>query len=591
MSNQHEQIKIEELLDLDVLRNLLEGFAATTGFSVIICRPDGKPLTPPSLGNKLCRKLHERDGSQKTCLDSMLAAARNISRIDNSSSVKCVSGASMFASPIEVEDQRVATIVVCDNPCKCFKDQPMEQIAERTGLKIDAVRQAMDETSTLQGERMDAAVGMIRSLATTLAQLSLREYQLKQRLSELTLLHDLTSLLAGRSDLDQILKIIAQQVVQAVQGKGCSIRIYNPETKELQIKAIANLSDEYLRKGALKLADSPIDQSALRGEPVQIENMLTDPRVIYKKEAEREGLVSGLAVGMIYRGQSVGVIHLYGGESHVYERFEVECLKAIASQAASAIINAQLYQESLESERMQRQLKLAGEVQRRMLPKRSPKIPGIEVGAVYEPTYLVGGDYYDFLELSNNRLVVAIADVVGKGVPASLQVASLKSTLRAYAGQVADLESLVSMTDRVFRQDCMIGEFATLFIGILDPATGIFEYVNAGHYPALLVRDSVIDQQEVTGPALAIFDEPEYKSCSLQLQPSDKIVLYTDGFLDAMNFDEQSFGLDRVMASVRKHANLSAQKIAENVLWDVRRFVGLATQADDMSMVVIKYVP
>lgn len=587
-----EQINIDELLDVKVLQDLQEGFAALTGYSMVFCRPNGDALTKPSMGNKLCRKLHDRDQSRRHCLDSMLEAARTVSRMDAPKPFHCLAGTHIFASPIEVDNQRVATIVVCGNPCQCMKNEPVEQIAIATGLSENEVSELLNrENQHPKEEQIDATLQILQSLATTLAQLSLRENQLRHRLNELTILHDLTSLLAGRSDLDQILKITARQVVQVVHGKGCSIRIYNPETRELQIKAVANLSDEYLKKGKLKLQDSPIDQEALEGRPVHIENMLTDPRVIYKKQAEQEGLVSGLAVGMIYRGRGVGVIHIYSSEPHVYDRFEVECLKAIASQAASAIINAQLYQESLEAERMQRQLKLAAEVQRRMMPKRSLKIPKLEVGSIYEPTYLVGGDLYDFIELTENRLAVVIADVAGKGIPASLQVASLKSTIRAYADQVDNLESLVMMTDRVFRQDSRIGEFATLMIGIIDPNKGLFTYVNAGHYPALLVRDSVIRQQQVTGPALTVFDNPEYGSHTLHLHPADKIILYTDGFLDAVNFDQQNFGLDRLMASIRKHSNLSAQKIAENVLWDVRRFVGLATQADDMSMVVIKYNP
>ncbi|NLE29969.1 MAG: SpoIIE family protein phosphatase [Phycisphaerae bacterium] len=591
MANELEQIKAEELLDLNVLQDMQEGFAGLTGLSIMVCKTSGEPLTRPTLGHRLCRKFHEHTDMASRCLEHMLAAAKAISINGPVKMVNSFSGTPIFVSPITVENNRIATIVVCANPCSCAQDRSVEQIAEQTKLPVGEVRELLEKTPKLEDDQLEATLTLIHSLATTLAKLSLREYQLRLRLGELTILHNLTSLLAGRSDLDQILKITAEQVVQVVKGKGCSIRIYNPDTKELQIKAVANLSQAYLRKGPLKLADSPIDQAALSGTPVPIENMLTDPRVIYKKEAEREGIISGLAVGMIYRGRGVGVIHLYGSGPQAYDRFEIECLKAIASQAASAIINAQLYQESIEAERTQRQLKMAGEVQRRMLPKRSPKMVKVDIGSVYEPTYLVGGDYYDFLELSGGRLGVVIADVAGKGVPASLQMVSLKATLRAYADQAPDLQTLVKMTDKVFRRDSLLGDFATLLIGIIDPEKGTFDYVNAGHYPALLVRDSKIEQQKVSGPALAIFDKPEFTPYTIELEPSDEIVLYTDGFLDAMNFDHHGFGLDRLRASIMKYSHLSAQKIAENVLWDVRRFVGLSTQADDMSMVVVKYNP
>ncbi|MFA5863250.1 MAG: GAF domain-containing SpoIIE family protein phosphatase [Phycisphaerae bacterium] len=415
--------------------------------------------------------------------------------------------------------------------------------------------------------------------------------ELRQRVNELTILHGLTSLLAGRADLDQILKITAEQVVKVVEGKGCSIRIYNPDTRELQIKAVANLSAEYLRKGPLKLERSPIDQAALAGEPAYIENMLTDPRVIYKEEAQREGIVSGLAVGMIYRGQAVGVLHIYSSQPHTYEHFEIECLKAIASQAASAIINAQLFQESIEAERMQRQLKMAADIQGHMLPKKSPNLPNIQIGSIFEPSYLVGGDFYDFQEFPNGQLGIVIADVAGKGIPASLQMASLRATIRAYIDQGKSLDALMKMVDKAFRRDSLSGEFATLIMGMIDPVKGTLTYVNAGHNPALLIRNHLVEQLKVSGPALAIFDDPEFPSQTIQLAASDRLVLFTDGIVDAMNFDGQSFSLNRLIASINRYADLSAQKMADNILWDVRRFIGLATQSDDMTLMVITYNP
>jgi phosphoserine phosphatase RsbU/P len=591
MANNFDQIKVEELLDLEVLQSLQDGFTSLSGLSVAICRTDGILLTRPSLGNNLCRLFHDQSESKSKCLESVIAAAKMISKLDQIQTVECFAGLTLFAAPIVVEGQRLATIVVCSNPCLSFQDRPLEEISRLTGLPAVEIKQALAESPRLAAEQLEASIMLLHSLATTLAKLSLREYQLRQRLKELTILHNLTSLLAGRADLDQILKITAEQVVKVVEGKGCSIRTYNPDTKELQIKAVANLSPEYLRKGPLKLERSPVDQAALAGEPVFMADMLTDPRVIYKKEAEQEGIRSGLAVGMIYRGQAVGVIHIYRSESRPYDRFETECLKAIASQGASAIINAQLYQEALESERMQRQLKLAAEVQGRMLPRKSPNFPNIQIGSIFEPSYQVGGDFFDFQEFPNGQLGIVIADVAGKGIPASLQMASLRATIRAYIDQAQDLETLVKMVDKAFHRDCLTGEFATLIMGIIDPQKGTLTYVNAGHNPALLVRNHLVEQLKVSGPALAIFDNPKFPMQTIQLEPADRIVLYTDGIIDALNFDQACFSLDRLIASINKYAELAPQKMAENILWDVRRFIGLATQADDMTLMAIKFNP
>ncbi len=591
MPDRKEHIKVEELLNLDVLQTLQDGFAELTGMTVLICRRDGKILTHPSLGNKLSRIICKRPEGKKNLIEAALSAARVAQ--DNNKTITNISFAGMplIASPIIVEGQRLATIVVASNPRYCFYETSEETVAKITGLAPEVVKDALRKTPNIAPRQMDASISLLHSIATTLAESSSREYQLRQRISELTIMHSIASLFAGRADLREILRITANQVIKLANARACSIRVYNARTKELRITAVANLSEDYLRKGPLKLKDSPIDREALSGKPVYIRNMQTDPRVVYKEQAAREGLVSGLAVGMIYRGRAVGVIHLYTDKERTFEKTEIETIKAIASQAASAVINARLFREALEAERMQRQLKMAAEVQRRMVPKEPPKFEEIEIGSIYEPTYLVGGDFYDFIELSDNRLAVAIADVAGKGVPASLQMASLRSTLRAYADRSESLSELIQQTDVAFRRDCMLGEFATLLFGIINPNEETFTYINAGHNPAMFIRGGKIEHLQVTAPALAVFENPEFKEELVNLSAGDKIVLYTDGMIDAMNFNQETFGLERFEASIKQHIDLPPKQAVKNILWDLRRFTGLATQSDDLTLVIIAYKP
>jgi len=590
MPNRVARAKVDKLLDLEVLQQLQDGFAALTGMTVILCRRDGKILTRPSLGNPLCRLIHDRrGGTDRRCIDSALETARTIAGDDLSQTAPCWAGIDQYAAPIIVEGSSLASIVVCTNPQVCFDNLIPQKIADLAGLSLEEVEEALIRTVAMDKRQLKAAIKFLHSLATTLAQLSHREYQLKHRVSELSMLHTVASMLAGRGDLNQILQITAEQVVQVTGAGACSIRIYNAESHELQIKAVASLSDEYLRKGPVKLESSPIDLAALKGEPVYIASMTKDPRVLYTKEAEQEGLASGLAVGMIHRGEAVGVIHVYTRERYKFDKFEIEALKALASQAASAIINVRLHLEAHRDEQMDRQLKLAGEVQRRMLPSSLPKVSNLDIGAIYDPSHEVGGDFYDFIELTDGRIGLAIADVEGKGVPASLQMASLRSALRAYSSNSYNIVQIVTLTDEAFKRDTLVGEFATLFFTIIDPAAGTLEYLDAGHNPPILVRQGKPMPLQVTGPVLGIFEDPDYQARSLTLEDGDALVLYTDGVIDAMNFDQETFGMARFLTSVTKYAHMSAQQVADNILWDVRRFVGLATQSDDISLVVLKY--
>lgn len=589
-ANRVAEAKVDKLLDLDVLQELQDGFAAITGMTVILCRRDGKVLTRPSFGNPLCRLIFEKNqASEHPCIISALEAARGITTADLTDSMSCWAGIDQYAAPIVVEGNRLATIVVCTNPRVCFESVSTEKINKAVGQDAVQIKDALSRTAKLDKRQLKAAIKFLHSLATTLAQLSHREYQLKHRVSELSMLHSIASMLAGRGDIDQILQITAEQVVDVTGADACSMRIFDAETRELQIKAVANLSDEYLCKGPVRLEDSPIDQAALTGEPVYISSMTDDPRVLYREQARQEGLASGLAVGMIHRGEAVGVIHVYTRRRYEFEKFEIEALRALVSLAASAIVNVRLHLEAHRAEQMGRQLKLAGEVQRRMLPKSPPCVPNLEIGTIYEPSQQVGGDFYDFLELPEGKIGFVIADVAGKGVPASLQMASLRSALRAYGQNDYGLVKIVTLTDEAFKRDTLMGEFATLCFAIIDPAAGTVEYLDAGHNPPILVRDGRVSQLEVTGPALGIFHQPDYQARTLDLRDGDMIVLYTDGVIDAMNFDHNTFGLKRLLTSVEKYADLGAQLVADNILWDVRRFVGLATQSDDISMVVVKY--
>jgi len=589
MKRHSEPAKVEELLNLPVIQQLQDGFADLTGAAVVLCRRDGRVLTRPSFGDQRCRSICQRvDGARQRFGRHAVRAARRMSRTDQTVRRRVRGGGYQCFAPIVISAGRVATLVVVTNAWAWFDGLGDTRIAAAVDLAESESASGSGAVAGIEPAGLDSAVEFLRSLTAALAEWSRRERQVRLRVREFAVLHSVASLYAGRADLDGILQITATQVVAVTQAKACSIRIFDREKSELRIKAVANLSDEYLRKGPVKLADSKVDQLALRGDPVPISDMADDPRVLYSQQAKREGLVSGLAVGMIHRGQAVGVVHVYTGRAYQFHRFEIDAIKAIATQAASAVINAKLYEEAHHAEQMDRQLALAGQVQRRMLPTELPDLPHVEIGTVYRPSYAIGGDFYDFLDLGANRLGLVMADVAGKGVPASLQMASLRSAMRAYGLAGHSIEQILGLTNSAFARDALVGEFASVFFGILDVGTCVLDYVNAGHSPPILARAGRLRALTGTCPVLGVFDAPGYKPSRLHLRDGDTLVLFTDGVFEAMNFDLKMFGIKRLRASIRKYAALSAQAMATNILWDVRRFIGLATRGDDISIVVVK---
>jgi phosphoserine phosphatase RsbU/P len=209
------------------------------------------------------------------------------------------------------------------------------------------------------------------------------------------------------------------------------------------------------------------------------------------------------------------------------------------------------------------------------------------VAARYVPSFELGGDFYDFIELEGH-LGVGIGDVVGKGIAASLLMASVRASLRAFAQDVYDIDEIMARINLALSRDTLTNEFATLFYGVLDPSTLRMTYSNAGHEPPLLLRKGKIIQLDVGGTVLGIDANHHYEKGLISLEPGDLMLLYTDGLCDAVNFDMKRFGRERVKQALLDMDGKSAQEALNHILWQMRRFVGLRASIDDTTLVTIK---
>ncbi|MBI1369576.1 MAG: SpoIIE family protein phosphatase [Planctomycetes bacterium] len=467
------------------------------------------------------------------------------------------------------------------------------------GERLPAAAGAFAEPVTTTGAPEDRlasmtpqadAVQFLYLLADTLAQVCHQGVQLRHRVEELTTLFQLSRLLSGQRSLPNVLQTIVRSVVELLNVKAAAIRLLDASRQELVIEATHNLSADYLNKGPIVLSRSELDQQALAGEVIYVANMSDDPRVMYPEDAKREGLASMLVAGMVYRGQPIGVMRIYTEKVTTFSDNRRNLVTAIAQLAAGAIHNARLDAERQEQRRIARQVQLAADVQRRLLPQKAPVMEPFDVAGVYEPCFELGGDFYDFIAFED-AMGIVVGDVVGKGVAASLLMASVRASLRAHVEDVYDLDEVMARVNVALTRDTRDNEFATVFYGTLDRHTLRLTYCSAGHDPALMYRDGAFTDLTVGGMVLGIDKHQTYEKGLVDLQPGDVLLVYSDGVTDASNFAGEKFGRERLKQAVRDMAHRPAREIVSHVLWQVRRFVGLNHRPDDMTIVAAKVNP
>ncbi len=403
-------------------------------------------------------------------------------------------------------------------------------------------------------------------------------------------IYQLTTLVAGEFSLQEVLDKLAEAAVKIIGVKACSIRLLDEESDDLKMRSTYGLSEEYRNKGPV-LKDDPVVKAAFAGEAVVLDDMRVDSRVKYKEATVKEGLVSQLTVVMQFRNKPIGVLRLYSPRPKRFDEDDIQLARAVASQCAVAITNARLYRRAIEGARMAEQIRLAGIIQRRMIPDKPPEIKGLDISATYIPCFEVGGDLYDFLKINDNRIIVAISDVIGKGIPAALMMSSFRGAVRAYVDAKRDEDVIKYIIDKLNDmacRECRGGEFITLFYAVIDVKQMSVTYCSCGHEPTVLIRDGETIDLEKGGLVLGVECHAEYEIETIGLKDGDCLLFYTDGLVDSANFDGEFWGRERLLGSARKYAGGSAEQIVKNILGHRRRFVGLASQSDDTSVIVVK---
>jgi sigma-B regulation protein RsbU (phosphoserine phosphatase) len=266
-------------------------------------------------------------------------------------------------------------------------------------------------------------------------------------------------------------------------------------------------------------------------------------------------------------------------------------LSSAAEVFGLMVENARLTDRALEQEKVRRDLALAAEVQRRLLPPEPPSCEAATLAAFSLPARTVGGDYYDFLDLDRERIGIAVADISGKGIAAALLMSVVQASLRVISTEAeVPLSELAAKMNRFLFQSTGMNKYATFFYAQLENRSRRLRYVNAGHNPPYLVRrtDRVeIMELQAGGTVLGLFPEVKYTEQRLDLRPGDLLVAFTDGVPEALNADGEEFGEERLKELLRDVVGREAAQVSARLADGMRDWIGSAEQYDDLTVVVV----
>ncbi|MFN2511423.1 MAG: SpoIIE family protein phosphatase [Pyrinomonadaceae bacterium] len=394
--------------------------------------------------------------------------------------------------------------------------------------------------------------------------------------------------LLASTTLNETMEQIVSLVFEAVPADRCLLMMRDEGSEELKV-AVARLRDRVGEVGEIRVSRNVMDEVVIRGKSVLTSDAQHDPRFA-SGTVVLQGIRSVLAVPLGVSDKVFGII--YADSPIADGRFTEDHLKVLttlASVAAIRVENARLAEARLQQERLERELQLAMEIQQRFQPTAPPVVPGYELQGISFPCYEIGGDYYDFIEREDGRLVIALGDVSGKGTAAALLMSSLHASVHAQAGSHDTLSETISAVNRYLADNIPANRFVTLFYAELDPASGALSFLNAGHNPPLIVHAAgTVEQLASGGLPLGIKRNAEYREGRTQMQMGDVLVIYSDGVTEAASPSGEEFGATRLYEVVSRNMEASAAGVRDRIESALTKFSQGTQAADDITLVIVK---
>ncbi len=431
---------------------------------------------------------------------------------------------------------------------------------------------------------------MSEELEFRVKRLETENTRLKRAVEELSVLNEVASAVASTLTLDEVVNLIVQKCVKHLRVEQGAVLLFDNQKHEegAALKTMVRKVESDYKGIPYRLGDQITGWMLKNQEPLVVNDLQNDTH--FRVPTEAVNMRSLMCVPLRLKGRMIGVLSVFNkrGREDLTEN-DQRLLTIIAAQSAQVIENARLYEEEQALAKIERELETARTIQTKLLPERPPTVPGYDIAAKSEPARSVGGDYYDFLKAGEDSTAICLADVSGKGISASLLMASIQATMRGQSIMQATVAERVARADKLLYASTESDKYATMFYAELEPESGKLRYTNAGHNPPVLISaDGEQRLLDVGGPPVGLLPIATYEESSVEMQPGDLLLVYSDGFSEAMDLRLNEYGEDRLHEFAANHRTVSADTLLRKIIADVQEFVGEAPQTDDMTMIVLQ---
>ncbi len=430
----------------------------------------------------------------------------------------------------------------------------------------------------------------------------------KERDTIIQLMKEISGIVgSGALELENIIQTIVDSSVKGTGARGGAILLKDPITNRLMVKYVKGLYPptkpikmatgvtltesviiERFKSEKIAIGEGLLGKVAETGETLYIPDVIKDPAFV-QTVSEHILVSSFIAVPLKTKEDVFGVLTVVD-DAKIFLENDVSLLETLGEQAAITIAQFQMYQEILEKKQAEKEIGVAAEIQSSLIPHTFPFSQKYDVYGLSIAAKGVGGDYYDYIDFGNEKIVLTMFDVSGKGVPAALIMVMIRSILRTIATLNDDTRDVMAKLNNTISLEIVEDRYATGFYLLFDGEKGIMSYTNAGHCPLILYRSHSDEFEflDTEGMPIGIMSGVEYGQNYTIMERGDIAILYTDGITEAMNFKHEEFGFDRLKEVIRQYKRESSKEICNKIIEAIKVFAGNAPQHDDETILVLR---